>query len=251
MRIAFVINDRFCPAGLIEDVVADAGHDIIELFPHEGDVVPKSIPQDWDGLIAFGGRMSAYDDDTHPASADIAHLIARAHDAGLPFLGVCLGVQQLARALGEERFTMESAELGFAPLALTDEGRADPLLQGIPVAPVMQVHEDSFRIPPGGELLMSGEGGIVQAMKVGPTTYGFQCHFETKADSLSMWLNMLEKEYSPQFTAKQAEMVSAAAANSKSYLSAAQAFGTELTRRWLDMAKNATLTSQARHEAVS
>lgn len=236
MRIAFVINDRFCPAGVVGDVVAESGHEIIELYPHEGDPVPTYIPDAWDGLMAFGGRMHAYEDETYPALADVARLIGDAHKAGLPYLGVCLGAQQLARALGEERVQMETGEFGIVPLALTDRGRTDPLLKGLDAPPVMQVHADSFNIPRGGELLVSDEMSAVQAVRVGPTSYGFQCHFEVTEADLTAWLKMLEEECCHLLNAEQTERLRATRAGFRTCLPAAQAFGSEVTRRWLDIA---------------
>ncbi len=236
MRIAFVINDRFCPAGIVADVVSESGHEIVELNPHEGDPVPADVPDGWDGLVAFGGRMHAYEDETYPALADVARLIGAVHRGGLPYLGICLGAQQLARALGEERLQMESTEFGMAALALTDLGRKDPLLKGLDVPSVMQVHEDSFNIPQGGELLMTGEVAAVQAVRVGPTTYGFQCHFEVTEADLRTWLTRLEEEYGHLLNAEQAEMLRATRTNFRTYLPAAQAFGCEVTRRWLNLA---------------
>lgn len=236
MQIAFVINDRFCPAGLVEDVVSELGHEIIALYPHEGDHLPAVIPDTWDGLVAFGGRMHAYQDDTYPALADVARLICSAHKTGLPYLGVCLGAQQLARALGEERMHMDIGEFGMVPMKATDLGRTDPLLKGLDLPPVMQVHEDNFHVPQGAELLLTSGASTVQCVRVGPTTYGFQCHFEVNGADCETWINMLEDEFIHLMNAEQVETLLATRAEFQTRLPAAQVFGRELTRRWLDLA---------------
>jgi len=155
----------------------------------------------------------------------------------LPYLGVCLGAQQLARALGRERFHMEAGEFGLVPMALTDLGRTDPLLNGLDVPPVMQVHEDSFHVPDGGEVLMTSNGSTVQGIRVGATTYGFQCHFEVFEVDCEIWVSMLEEQFIHLLNAEQVERLRATRAEFRTRLPAAQAFGREVTRRWLDVAQ--------------
>ena len=239
MRIAFVINDRFCPAGIVADAVADAGHAFFELYPHEGEALPEEVPESWDGVVVFGGRMGAYDDAEHPAMPHLTRLIAKAHASGTPFLGVCLGAQQLARALGGPKVTLETAEFGFVPMTVTPQGREDPLLRGLDAPAVMQVHQDSYVIPDGGVHLMSGDDVANQAYRVGPLSYAFQCHFEVTQEDLITWLDALENKYGQSLNAKQAELVRTSRADRATLLPAAQKFGTEVTRRWLELAERA------------
>ena len=243
MRIAFVINDRLCPAGIVGDVVAEHGHEIVEYYPHEGEPLPPTTPEDWDGLVVLGGKMNAYEDETYPALANIARLVGNAHKSGLPYLGICLGAQLLARALGEGQVQMNSFELGFQPSVHTLRGRSDPLLEGLEIPPVMQMHGDSFSVPPGGELLLTDEMSVVQAIRVGCTSYGFQCHFEVTETDLTLWLNIVANRYGHMLDPEQARILRETRDNSESWLPAAQAFGTEVTRRWLGLAERSAVAA--------
>lgn len=238
MHIVFIINDRHCPSGLVHEVVRAAGHGITTFHPHEGDELPGTIPASWDGLIVFGGRMSAFDDDQYPALEAVARLIRTAHQQGLPVLGICLGAQQLARALGKTRIRLPAFEVGFVPLHLTEAGYSDPLLNNVKVPPVMQVHEDNFAVPDDGALLLYSDMSPVQAVRVGATSYGFQCHFEVIGDDLKKWLSMLESEYSSSWNDMQIEKLREAQSNFDGLLGPAMTFGREVTSRWLKMAES-------------
>ncbi len=130
---------------------------------------------------------------------------------------------------------MNAAELGFAPMAVTREGQADPLLEGLTTPPVMQVHKNSFSVPRDGILLFSGDHVEAQGFQVGPFSYGFRCHFEVTDDYLIQWVDMIEGEYGEYMDETQTRMVRAARTDRDTLLPAAQKFGTEFTLRWLDI----------------
>ena len=243
MQIAFMINDRFCPPGIVAQIVAEAGHEIVELYPHEGGLLPTDVPDSWDGLIVFGGRVSAYDDEQFPAMPRLTQLISQVHAAQVPYLGICLGAQQLGRALGGPRVKMKTVELGFVPMHLTRDGQRDALLRGINAPPVMQVHEDSFVIPEDGDLLLSGDKVTNQAFRVGASSYGFQCHFEVIEEDLIEWLNALENKPESLWSAEQIEMIRIARDRRAWLLPEAQKFGIEVTRRWLGLAARSTVAA--------
>lgn len=140
------------------------------------------------GLLVLGGVMNAHQDDEYPHLALTADLIGRFHAGAKPVLGVCLGAQLIARAFGARVWRHRVPEAGFVPLALTDAGRRDPLLAGL-VSPqwLMQWHDDSFDMPAGAELLMTGAACRNQAFRLGEGTYGFQGHVEVTRDLLRLW----------------------------------------------------------------
>ena len=107
-------------------------------------------------FVVLGGPLSVYDDAQYPSIAPLAALVRRRIDAGLPILGICLGAQFIARALGARVYPAAQAELGWAPLTLTDAGRASPMrhLDGAATS-MLHWHGDTFDLPGGAIHLAS------------------------------------------------------------------------------------------------
>jgi GMP synthase-like glutamine amidotransferase len=127
----------------------------------------------------------------YPTFPAMLRLIRRFHGGGRPILGLCLGAQLIARAFGREVVKWQELELGFPAIKLTAEGRADRLLRGTPARPrLMQFHEDTFDLPEGAKLLLSGDCPN-QGFRVGDTTYGFQFHMEVTLEDAFAWLARL------------------------------------------------------------
>ena len=143
----------------------------------------------FDALLVLGGVMNAHDDDAYPYLADVAALIRDFHGEARPVLGICLGAQLIARALGGRAYPHTVPELGFVPLTLDGEAAADPLLGGLesPLH-VMQWHYQTFDLPPGARLLATGEACRNQIFRAGEATYAFQCHFEVTGAMVESWV---------------------------------------------------------------
>jgi GMP synthase-like glutamine amidotransferase len=128
------------------------------------------------GVIAMGGPMNALDDEGHPRLAAERELLRETVEAGLPVLGVCLGAQLLAAALGADMRPASQPELGFGPVTLV---RDDPVLgEAGSELPAFHWHEETFDLPDGAELLASTEACPHQAFRVGELAYGLQFHVE-------------------------------------------------------------------------
>lgn len=197
MRILCVQNDMSTPSGLVGQAMIAAGARLDVVAPHHGwsslsPVTGDSLPTetgDYDALLVLGGPMHANNDADYPALPAILGLIRAFDAADRPVLGLCLGAQLIARAFGARVYPRGLTEIGFLPLALTDAAGGDPLLQGLaPNAHIMQWHEDTFDLPPGAVLLMTGTDVRHQAFRLHRATYGFQCHFEVTADIAREWL---------------------------------------------------------------
>ncbi|MBU4214782.1 MAG: gamma-glutamyl-gamma-aminobutyrate hydrolase family protein [Actinobacteria bacterium] len=138
------------------------------------------------GLVVMGGPPDADDDAHHPGLAAERALLAQAVDADVPTLGVCLGAQLLALALGARLLRRAGTEIGFAPIELV---ASDPLLDplGSP-AQVLHWHLDQVELPVGATLLASSALTPVQAFRAG-SALGLQFHIEVDAPLLDLWLS--------------------------------------------------------------
>ncbi len=236
MTILVLQHCPVTPVGLVGEVLAERGAALDIRMAHDGTPLPDS-PGGFDGLVVLGGPMHAGDDRGYPAFPRVLALIRRFHEEGRPVLGVCLGAQLISRAFGGTVWPFGGLEIGFLPVRLTPAGRRDPLLKDLaPQLRIMQLHEDSFDLPPGAVRLMSNGTCANQAVRVGRTTYGFQFHFEvTRQDALNFprdcW-SSLERHYGDL-----ADLVAADARRSvEAHFAEGEGFCRIVTSRWLDLA---------------
>lgn len=139
-------------------------------------------------LIVLGGAMGANDDDRHPFLGDLKNLIRSVVAARIPYLGICLGGQLLAAALGAQVVSRRWEELGTLQVALTVAGRADRLFNGIAEEfSNFQWHHDSFDIPAGGVVLAASAACPHQAFRMGESAWGVQFHPEVTAEIIRGW----------------------------------------------------------------
>lgn len=141
-----------------------------------------------DLVVLMGGSMGVYDVAAHPwIACEIARLAARiASDR--PTLGVCLGAQMIAAALGARVYPGGGQEIGFAPLMLTAAGLRSPL-RHLADVPVLHWHGDTFDLPEDTDLLASTSRYAHQAFRRGPTLLALQCHAEMGEDPrIEAWL---------------------------------------------------------------
>jgi GMP synthase (glutamine-hydrolysing) len=140
-------------------------------------------------LIVMGGPIGVYDAPDYPFLTVEIQIIRSRLKARRPVLGVCLGSQLMAAALGAKVFAGENGvELGWAPVQLTEGGRQHPIAE---VAgsdlPVLHWHGDTFELPSEAMLLASTSRYPHQAFAVGNYGLGLQFHVETDADELEQW----------------------------------------------------------------
>jgi GMP synthase (glutamine-hydrolysing) len=140
-----------------------------------------------DLLAILGGPIGAYEEDKYPFLQTELALIDRRLASGRPILGLCLGAQLLARAMGAEVRPGPAKEIGWGALTLTDVGKTGPL-RHLGAEPVMHWHGDMFDLPPGAERLASTEICPNQAFSKGPAILGCQFHPEVMANGFERWL---------------------------------------------------------------
>ena len=181
MAILIFEHDDLDSSQRLGQTLSEHGHKLDVRLLHKGDTLPADL-DNVDGLISMGGPQDTDQADQHAWMADEIALIKEAHERRIPVLGVCLGAQLIAVALGGEVARMQTPELGIANVKLSFFGSTDPILTGLPwIHPMMHAHGcEVTKAPPGGTPmpLASTKACKIQAFNVGMTTYGFQFHFE-------------------------------------------------------------------------
>ena len=138
-----------------------------------------------DLLVVLGGPIGVYENDRYPfINAEIA-ILSRRLAAGKPTLGICLGSQLMAKALGARVYPSGVKEIGWAPLELTSEGAASCLRHL--ATPVLHWHGDTFDLPVGAVRLASTPACRNQAFRAGPHALGLQFHAEACGQPLEAW----------------------------------------------------------------
>ncbi|MCS6952027.1 MAG: gamma-glutamyl-gamma-aminobutyrate hydrolase family protein [Bryobacterales bacterium] len=146
----------------------------------------RPLPQA-DALIFMGGPMSANDD--LPFLRRELELIQDALAKGRPVLGVCLGAQLLAKALGARVYRNPVKEIGWYPVFWTEAAQRDPLLHDLrSPETVFHWHGETFDLPEAAEWLAWSEACRHQAFRATPGVYGFQFHLEVTPEMIAGWL---------------------------------------------------------------
>ncbi len=170
--------------------ILDACGKLVErtVKPLAGQVLPDH--DEVAGAVIMGGPMSVDDTERHPALATEREWLAEALHREMPLLGICLGAQLLARALGTEVRPGEGLELGFAPVEILDP--ADPILGALaPSTTVLHWHGDVFDLPDGAQHLARSAQTEVQAFRKG-NAWGVLFHPEADFALLEAWLSVPE-----------------------------------------------------------
>src|SRR5437763_713189 len=148
--------------------------------------VGEPVPDDCDALVVLGGGMGAYEQDRLPHLRDEIRLLRRCVEQEKPVLGICLGSQLLAAALGGHVAPAPAKEIGFYRVRLTPEAREDRLFGSAPKSFVaFHWHEDAFTLPRGAVPLASSTLTPLQAFRFGARAWGVQFHLETDEQVLS------------------------------------------------------------------
>jgi len=153
---------------------------------YAGDPVPTKL-DGVNGIVSMGGPMNVDQVDPHPWIEKEMRYLKVAHEAGVPVVGVCLGAQLIAAALGGIVASMAQPEIGWHAVDLAFGGTVDPVFAGQGWQGV-QFHlhgQEVAKLPPGGVALAASQHCRNQAFRVGLTTYGFQYHFEWNRQDLA------------------------------------------------------------------
>lgn len=228
-RLLVVQHEDDCPPALLGDWLAAAGCTLDVRRPYAGDPLPASLG-DHDGLLVLGGSMNADDDlDWLHATKDLAREAVR---DDVPTLGICLGHQIVASALGGRVVrNPRGQQLGLLEVGWTAEAAADALLAPLAEAPAPArgTHWNNdvvVELPTGATLLATAPGGEVQAVRYAPRSWGLQLHPEIDHAILRRW------------AADDAGSHAAAGIDQAALLDAVEVAGGELVATWTPLAES-------------
>jgi GMP synthase (glutamine-hydrolysing) len=171
--------------GILEPLLAERGHAVhyVDVPVAELGAVDAIAPA---LLVVLGGPIGVYEDSAYPFLAAERELIARRLAARKPTLGICLGAQLMASALGARVYASGVKEIGWAPLELTAASR-ESCLRHLEDTPVLHWHGDTFELPAGAAHLASTPLCAHQAFAIGEYALGLQFHVEAAGRALERW----------------------------------------------------------------
>jgi GMP synthase (glutamine-hydrolysing) len=176
METLVLRHERFEHAGLFAGGLGCGFryHDLGEQFDTEP----------FQSAIILGGPMSANDPEMAPELAFVERILRD----GVPLLGICLGAQLIAKALGARVYRNAQLEIGWEPVYFTEAARADRVFSNIPSpATFFHWHGETFDLPRGAEWLAWSEKTRHQAYRFGQNVYGLQFHPEVDAEMIADW----------------------------------------------------------------
>lgn len=190
MHVLSVIHGDEARTELFAPVVEEAGHRLDE-WSFAWGTPPLRPLESYDAVLVFGGAMHADHDDTHPWLAPETAWLEQLIATKTPVLGVCLGVQLLARAAGSWVGALPEPEIGWHAVELTDAGVDDPVIGALPQTfDALQWHHYTYAVPAGAVELARGPA-CTQAFRLGEACWGVQFHPEVTQAQLDGWMNDL------------------------------------------------------------
>jgi len=185
-RVLVLQFDRYDPPGYLGEIMQEHGVEWQAVYVEE-EAIPD--PARFAALLAMGGPQHVWNHDQYPYLDKAVNALRLAVEGDVPTLGLCLGGQLLANAMGAEVRQHNGTPIGFYRVELTEEGRRDPLFVGLPeYQQVFHWHEDTFDIPQGAVQLATNPHTRNQAFRYGSSAYGMQYHIELTPGMMNSWL---------------------------------------------------------------
>lgn len=151
--------------------------------------------QDFDWLVIMGGAMGVHDSDHYPWILEEIEFIKEAIHSGKIVIGICLGSQMIASALGARVYKNSEPEMGFWPINFSQEAQQDNVFRHFPAnLNVMHFHFDTFTLPEGAILMAKSTVTPVQAFRYNKNVFALQFHSELTESILPVFIKELESE---------------------------------------------------------
>jgi GMP synthase (glutamine-hydrolysing) len=236
VNVLAVIHGSTCRAGVFGEAVATAGHRLEEWSLAWGTPPPRPV-DDYGAVLIFGGSMHADQDDRHPWLREENLFIQRLLDRRVPVLGVCLGVQLLAKAVGADVYPLAGGpEIGWTRVEATEAAAGDPLFAALPARfDAFEWHYYTYDLPAGAEEL-ARSARCTQAFRLGDAAWGVQFHAEVTLETVLRWL--ADKEDVPAGLD-----LGALAAATRERIEEWNAIGRRLCGRFLELAERAAVAT--------
>lgn len=230
--LLFVKADAAETFGIGPAAVAEAGAEM-RTWDAIGGEPPPSF-EDVGGVVLFGSSYNVEHADEQPFIHALSALTRETMDRGTPFLGICFGAQVLAWTLGAKIDKAPRREIGYVPIEPLPAAAGDPLLAHYPEGEsVFQWHMDTFELPLGAELLVTGDGVANQAFRVGATTWATQFHFEIDVPELDTWIDDVAATVEAEWGRSPEQLRAEAAAHHERH----EELGSEVFRRFVDVVR--------------
>ena len=240
-KVLVVQNEAIDPITLVGEWLTEVGIEMEVIKVNEGDQIPVEIPAGISGLIVLGGTMSANDDHKFSWLGDERKLLADAVDSDTPTVGICLGGQMLATAVGGAVDRAPVGEIGLHRFTVSEKASSDPVLKSIAgkSVPATQWHQDYVAdLPDEAEVLAGNDVCPVQIFRIGKKVYGFQFHPEVDNALFDSWAHGADDD---EAFNNQAGKITKTAAQSATEITAAQeeliATWKPVIQAWADVVK--------------
>jgi GMP synthase-like glutamine amidotransferase len=186
------------------------------------------------GVVLFGSSFNVEHADEQPFIHDLARLTSETLDRRVPYLGVCFGAQVLAWTLGSEIRKAPAREIGYVPVHPLPAAADDRLFAGIPDgAHLFEWHMDTFDLPPGAELLITGDEVTNQAFRLGEEVWATQFHFEIDLPEMERWIGDVADHLAADWGATPEALRAEAAAHHERH----ESLGRGIFRRFVDVVR--------------
>jgi GMP synthase-like glutamine amidotransferase len=188
VQIIALVHETGPCTGVFAEVASERGDELEEWSVAWGTPPPKPLDE-YDAVLAFGGVMQVHEERYHPWLREENMLIQRFLDQGVPFLGICLGGQLLAKAAHAPVTRAPQPEVGWFAVDLLPEAESDEIFGHLPPRlTALQWHYYRFDLP-GGAIALAKSPACLQAFRLGDSAWGVQFHSEVTAEMLNAWID--------------------------------------------------------------